>query len=122
MVRLRPLPAALPDDPSAGADDPHAVRASGRAAAIATAATSRLVFMFGGSFVDAPLGIHCGPGGVGAPPRSGGVAAPHGLGALERPQVPLLSAVKAGARQLSNRFDSGLAKSAPEGPGADMIN
>src|SRR5579863_8649560 len=76
MVRLRPLPAAPADDPPAGADEPHAVRASGKAAAIATAATSRLVFMTGGSFVDAPLGIHCGPGGVGAPPGSEGVGAP----------------------------------------------
>src|SRR5579859_2514226 len=81
MVRLRPLPAAA-DDPPAGADDPHAVRASGTAAAIATAAASRLVFMFGGSFVDAPLGIHCGPGGVGAPPGSGVLEHPSCLLAL----------------------------------------
>src|SRR3984957_3794025 len=94
MVRLRPLPAAA-DDPPAGADDPHAVRASGKAAGIATAAASRLIFMFGGSFVDAPLGIHCGPGGVGAPP---------GSGALGRPR-------------LSNRFDNVSAKLAQEGRG-----
>src|ERR1700756_394394 len=104
MVRLRPLPAAPPDDPPAGADDPHAVTASGSAAAIATAATSRLVFMFGGSFVDALLGIHCGPGGVGAPP---------GSGALEHPSY--LSGLS-----LSNRFDNVLAKSGCGSPGADM--
>src|ERR1700722_19015953 len=105
MVRLRPLPAAA-DDPPAGPDEPHAVRASGEAGGIATAATSRLVFMIGGSFGDAPLGIHCGPGGVGAPPGSGGVGAPPELGA------------KAGRRgdghglSPSNRFDNGLTKSA----------
>src|SRR5579859_496187 len=103
MVRLRPLPAAA-DDPPAGADELHAVRASGTAAAIATAAASRLVFMFGGSFVDAPLGVHCGPGGVGAPP---------GSGVLEHPGYLL-------GLSLSNRFDNVSAKSAPEVPGADM--
>src|ERR1700722_11775658 len=105
MVRLRPLPAAA-DDPAAGAEEPHAVRASGEAAATATAAAGRVVFMLGGAFGDAPLGIHCGPGGVGAPPGSGGVGAPQDLGA------------KAGRRgdghglSPSNRFDNGLTKSA----------
>src|ERR1700722_10445967 len=109
MVRLRPLPAAPADDPPAGADEPHAVRASGKAAAIATAATSRLVFMVGGSFGDAPLGIHCGPGGVGAPP---------GSGALERPGFRGEGTRRGDAHSLgpSNRFDNGSAKSAPEGP------
>src|SRR6478735_515271 len=98
MVRLRPLPAAA-DDPPAGADEPHAVRASGTAAAIATAAASRLVFMIGGSFVDAPLGIHCGPGGVGAPP---------GSGALERPSYLSCPPSKPGQDCCghANRFDS----------------
>src|ERR1700761_8641277 len=98
MVRLSPLP-AVADDPPAGADEPHAVRASGTAAPIATAAASRLIFMFGGSFVDAPLGIHCGPGGVGAPPGSEGRwSAPRYLSGLS----------------LSNRFDDVLSKPTPE--------
>src|SRR4029077_20287405 len=114
--------------------------ASGTAAAIATAATSRLVFMIGGSFVDAPLGIHCGPGGVGAPPGSGGVGAP---------QLPSCPPSRPGQYCCghANRFDSvskmsgelrlqrtsflmalafridstTVGKSAAEGPGADMM-
>src|SRR5580693_5475098 len=104
MVRLRGLPAA--GAPAAGADDPHAVRARGKAAAIATAASSRLVFMLGGSFGDAPLGIHCGPGGVGAPPASGEQR-------LQRTSFLVALA--------SNRFDIGLAKSVSKGPGADKM-
>src|SRR5580704_13700501 len=110
MVRLRPLPAAA-DDPPAGADDPHAVSATGKAAAIATAASSRLVFMLGGSFGDAPLGIHCGPGGVGAPPGSGGVGAPPASGEQRLQRTSILVALA------SNRFDIGLAKSVSKGPG-----